>query len=176
MWKSSSLSKQPQRADSPGALRGGAVCVVLAVLAFAADRATKVLAVRHLRGAQPVALIEGVLRLMYVENSGAAFGLLSGRPALLAAVTGIVLLAMLIGLLGWGHRLPRMPRAAAWVLLGGALGNLYDRVRFGYVVDFLDIRMFRFPVFNIADACVCVAFALLAGWVLFGKEAKRDGG
>lgn len=188
MWKSSSLSKHPLPSDdSSGGQHGGAVSAVrvpwhmmigcwLALAAFVLDRVTKGWARGVLRTGAPIELWPGVLRLTYLENTGAAFGMLQGRQTLLSIITGIILLALLVGLIGWGYRLPMLPRLGAWLLLGGALGNLYDRIAYGAVTDFIEIRLFSFPVFNVADICVCVAFVMLAGWVLFGKELKRDGG
>lgn len=147
----------------------------LAPAAFVLDRGTKLLAAARLRGAGPAVVVPGVLQLTYVENTGAAFGILRGQPLLLAVVTGAALAGLLVWLALYGGRLPRWPRWAMWLLLGGAAGNLYDRLAHGAVIDFLETLLFRFPVFNVADICVCVAFAGLAVWVLFGKEARGDG-
>lgn len=148
----------------------------LAPAAFVLDRISKIWAAGTLRGQGDIRLWPGVLRLTYVENTGAAFGLFQGQQTLLAAITGIVLLALLIGLLLRGGRLPWLPRCSLWLMIGGAAGNLYDRVAHQAVVDFIETELFRFPVFNVADICVCVAFAGLAGWILFSKEAKGHGG
>lgn len=148
----------------------------LAPAAFALDRVTKLWAERALQVGPPVDLWPGVLGLTYVENTGAAFGMLKGRLGLLTVITGIILAALLIALLLYGRRLPSLPRAAAWLLLGGAAGNLFDRIFHGAVIDFIEIQLFSFPIFNVADICVCVAFVLLAGWILYGGELKRDDG
>ncbi len=148
----------------------------LAPAAFVLDRVTKLWAQQSLRGASPLELWPGVLRFVYVENTGAAFGMLKGRQTFLLLVTGVALLSLLLWLLLRGKTLQALPKAALWLLLGGALGNFADRLVYGAVVDFIEIRLFSFPVWNVADACVCVAFALLAGWILLHKEEKPDAG
>lgn len=154
----------------------GLLCCWLAPAAFFVDRLAKGWAVGALGGQGPRVLWPGMLQLRYVENTGAAFGLLQGRQALLSAVTGFFLVCLLVYLLTRGRALPRFPRAALWLLLGGAAGNLFDRVAYGYVVDFIEVLFVRFPVFNIADMCVCLAVLPLIGWLLFSKEARDDGG
>ena len=148
----------------------------LAPAAFLLDRITKQWARGALEGQRPREVWPGVLRFAYVENTGAAFGMLSGRQGLLLAVTGVALAGLLAWLLLRGRRMARLPRASLWLLLGGALGNYYDRLAYGYVIDFIEIRLFSFPLFNVADSCVCVAFALLAGYIFIHKEAKPDAG
>ena len=148
----------------------------LAPAAFLLDRATKIWARSALRGQRPLDVWPGVLRFAYVENSGAAFGMLSGRQGLLLAVTGVALAGLLAWLLLRGRSVRAVARVSLWLLLGGALGNFFDRLAYGYVIDFMEIRLFAFPVFNIADSCVCAAFALLAGYIIFHRERKTDEG
>lgn len=150
----------------------------LAPAAFLADRLTKLWAQEALRGQGPMAVWPGVLQFRYVENTGAAFGILQGQQALLLVLTGAALAGVLCWLLTRGRSLPAFARGALWLLLGGAAGNFADRLFHGVVVDFLEIELFSFPVFNIADCCVCVAFALLAGWILLrgGETGVKGGG
>lgn len=103
--------------------------------------------------------ISGIFDLSYVENRGASFGMLHGMRWILALISSGVALA----LAWWLGRIKR-PLAAAAVafIIGGALGNLYDRLAYGYVVDFLDFSGLHFPwVFNVADAAINVGIALL---------------
>lgn len=153
---------------------GSRLWALLAPAAFLLDRVTKVWADGLRVGALDV--WPSVLRLTYVENTGAAFGLFTGRQALLSIVTGIFLLGLLIFLILKGKQLPALPKAALYLTLGGALGNLYDRVLHGYVIDFIQFLPVSFPVFNVADICVCVGIGLLALWILFGWEAKDTHG
>jgi signal peptidase II len=112
-------------------------------------------------------LIEGVLSLSHVQNRGAAFGILSEadlpyQAALFSAVSLLALVAIAV----YAFRLPaeaRLPQMGLALVLGGALGNLIDRVRLGYVVDFIHVYWGRhqWPDFNVADSAITVGVALL---------------
>ncbi|MBI3300414.1 MAG: signal peptidase II [Elusimicrobia bacterium] len=139
----------------------------------AADRLTKVWAQVWLepRGSVPVTPF---FHLSYVENSGAAWGMLAGSNGLLA-----VLSLVLLGGLMWARRSwdpdNRWAHRGAVLVVGGALGNLYDRLAYGAVVDFLDFRVW--PVFNVADSCITVGACALA-WGLHledKRQATRSG-
>ena len=133
-----------------------------AVLVLAADQLTKALAVKYLEPVGSIPLL-GFLHLTYVENRGAAFGLLQNQT-LFFVVVGVVV----VGGLVWSYRyLPAVSPLLNLCLglqLGGALGNLIDRLRQGYVVDFLDLTWW--PVFNIADSAIVVGVGIMA-WQLF---------
>ena len=138
-------------------------------LAFGLDRLTKALV---MRSGDARMLIPGLLRCRPVRNSGMAFSLLSGQTWLLAAATSAVLLGLLVYLLRKPDEHP-LTRAGFWLVIGGGLGNLFDRVAYGSVVDFLELTFVRFAIFNVADICVCLGAALaLAGMLL----TERKGG
>jgi signal peptidase II len=118
--------------------------------------------------------ISGVFDLSYVENRGASFGMLHGMRWLLA----IISIGVSLGLAWWLGRLKR-PVAVIGVgcIIGGALGNLYDRLAYGYVVDFLDFSGLYFPwVFNVADAAINVgiAFLLYDAWKTGQAEKQAE--
>jgi signal peptidase II len=140
------------------------VATTLAVVGL--DRWTKHLAIEHLleSNARSVPLLGEYIRLTYVENRGAAFGILQDQTAFFILVGLIV-----IGVIVASYRYVPEP---GWLLnlclglqMGGAIGNLVDRIRVGYVVDFIDLTFW--PVFNIADSAICVGVAGLAWTVLF---------
>lgn len=118
--------------------------------------------------------LSAVFDLTYVENRGASFGMLAGGFAsrvLLSAIS-ISIAAVMIVWLGKLRR--RFAAAGAALIIGGALGNLYDRVSYGYVVDFLDFSGLMFPwVFNVADAAINVGFACLIVDALLHKDGKK---
>ncbi len=98
-------------------------------------------------------LLGPILHLTYVQNTGAAFGLLRGHVPIVVVVSLVVGAWVIVEL----KRLRHGPWTAWWpltLILGGAIGNLIDRVRLGYVVDFLDLRVW--PVFNVADSCITI--------------------
>ena len=134
----------------------------IAGLVVIADQFVKALA-RALTG--PVTLIPRVLGLRYSENTGMAFSLLSQHTWLLTALS-VVLIAV-----GWivlrRYRLGTLSRIAAMLMLGGAVGNLIDRLFIGYVVDMFEVLLFRFAIFNVADAALTVGAFLLAITLLF---------
>ena len=140
---------------------------LLSVLLILADQATKSLAADRLREG-PFVLIPGVFELRFVENRGAAFGILSnGRVFFI--VLGLVFLAVCLLFLARvrdsGRFLPLAVCAA--VLIAGDAGNLTDRIVLGYVRDFLYFRLIDFPVFNIADICVTCAGGAALVLILF---------
>ena len=113
-------------------------------------------------------LIPGVLGLTRTENRGVAFGLLSGSPLFNLAVTSL----LIAGLGFWLSRqtLTRFEALAAGLMLGGALGNLMDRLLHGMVSDYLQLLFIQFPVFNLADICLTAGAALLMLQLLFLKK------
>ena len=142
----------------------------VALLAALADRLTKVLVARL--GPRGGALIPGIINLRPVENRGIAFSMLSGQGLALALFTA----ALIAGLVAWLVSHPDAPgllRTGLWLIAGGGLGNLYDRLTTGGVSDFIELAFVRFAVFNVADICICVG----AGLVLLGslRGVVRDG-
>lgn len=139
----------------------------ITALVVAVDQASKALVDRLMELHESRDLIGGLVRLTYVRNRGAAFGVLSEaelpyQSLLFAAVSVLALCAITV----YAWRLPaasRLPRLALALIIGGALGNLIDRLRLGYVVDFVDVYWGRhhWPAFNVADSCITVGVALL---------------
>ncbi len=126
------------------------------------DQLTKQLAVLHLKEKAAISIIPGVFELYYLENHGAAFGILQGQKVFLIAVTAItmILLAYLY------IRIPEAKhyfyiRAIILLLISGAIGNFIDRCLHDYVIDFFYFKFIDFPVFNVADIYVSIAAVLL---------------
>ena len=145
------------------ARRRAARLYVVAALAYAADRLTKVWAVHTLAGRAPIVLIPHVLQLDYTANSGGAFGIGRSAPWLFATATLLVSIVIVVA----SFRLSKGSMAVALgLVLGGALGNLTDRIArgdgllTGRVVDFIDVHVW--PVFNLADSAIVVGALLLA--------------
>ncbi|MCD7765869.1 MAG: signal peptidase II [Lachnospiraceae bacterium] len=131
------------------------------LLLLAADQITKALACMYLKNTSGISLISGVFELYYVENRSAAFGMLTNRQ-LLFVVIAVIMIALSAFVYS---RLPMekhydLLRAVCVLIAAGAGGNLIDRLARGYVVDFLYFSLIDFPVFNIADCCVCIGAAL----------------
>ena len=152
--------------------------LVLSVFIVAADRLTKWLAATRIEVGSNVQVIPHIFAISHVENPGAAFSLFndSSSPArvrwMLLVFSLLAAVAVLVALLKIGRRIT--PTAVALALiLGGALGNAYDRLRFGYVIDFLEVHIihYHWPDFNGADSAIVVGGLLLVFDALFsGKE------
>src|SRR5438552_2157908 len=150
-----------------------------------ADQATKAAVVaRFTNGADDamVGIIPGMFRLVHVENRGIAFGLFSDSASPWAAMV-LTLISMaaiaLVGALLWQNQAaPKLTRTGLALILGGAAGNLLDRLLRGQVVDFLDFYFssYHWPAFNIADSAICIGAALLLLDLLWDRHAKLDAG
>lgn len=154
------------------------VFLLTAALLVAGDQLIKGWAMEVLKPAGSIDLIPDVLSLYYHENFGAAWGILQGQRWLLLGVTGVILLGLLFALVTKRIRGPLLQAAASLILAGG-VGNLIDRAFHpgGFVVDYIYFEPINFPIFNLADICVCVGTGLLALYILFGegKEQKPSG-
>jgi len=142
-----------------------------ALLVLAADRLTK-LAVQHrMVVGESHRVLGEFFRITSVRNSGAVFGMFPGNPLLFLWISVLAIL-LVLGLYARGGRGHRLRALALGLILGGALGNLHDRIFYRQVVDFLDFTFgrYHFPVFNVADSAVTVGVALLAldAWIHSG--------
>ena len=136
---------------------------------FAADRVLKIWFIGNFDQGASVALWPGVFHLTRVENTGAAFGLWHNAAGALAFFSAASVLAIVVYMLGWfGPRAEGSQRYAWALVAGGALGNLYDRVTLGHVIDYLDFRIW--PVFNFADVCISVGVA----WIVWRYAAHSS--
>lgn len=144
----------------------------IAVLTAAADRLTKVAAGRLQSGAT---LLPGLVSIRPTVNTGVAFSLLSSGGWALTAFTA-VLVALLAGWLMLSKKpQPAGLRAGLWLIVGGGLGNLYDRAVYGHVIDFIHLDFVRFAVFNVADIAVCIGAAVVVASVLLSERGKEPG-
>jgi signal peptidase II len=160
-------------------LRKFSVPIVSAVLLGAADQATKVWAVRNLPLFEPRVLVRGFFDLVHVRNTGVAFSLLSNLDH--RWVHPFLILATVLAMGAVLAYIAYLPcRGAAPVglglILGGAIGNLIDRARLGYVVDFLDLywRNHHWPTFNVADIGITVGVVLLLIDMVFSPKEPAD--
>ena len=145
--------------------------IAAALLAF--DQFTKYLVTVNLKGRPALVLIDGVLELQYFENTGIAFSLFRERKTFIL-ITGFLVLAVILFFL---FRVPRTRRFGVVhvlmsALIAGALGNIVDRLRFDYVVDFISFVLINYPIFNGADCYIVVSAILL--FVLFMFVYKEE--
>ena len=150
--------------------------IILIVLAL--DQASKLLVSSNMGLGESIPVIPGLFHLTLVRNSGMAFGLLSAhaipyKPILVTLLSVVALGAVAV----YAIRTPSYERLSHFGLafiLGGAAGNIIDRIRLGYVVDFLDVfyRGSHWPAFNVADAAICTGVGLLLLDTLLHREPK----
>ena len=145
---------------------------LIAFAVVAADQASKGLALRLLPGAASIVLVPGLAQFTLTTNTGAAFGLLPGATSYLAFVALAVAFATAVYVSRRRATIDPLSTVALALALGGALGNFLDRILRGRVVDFLDVFVgtHHWPVFNVADACICTGVGLLALGVLRGEH------
>ena len=141
---------------------------IIFIVGLILDYITKIWAIDTLKGKPDITVIEGFFDFSYLENRGAAFGIFQGRVYLLAAVTFLVLGVLFINYVKTKKKTLMFTISNALILTGAA-GNLIDRLRYGFVVDFISWHWkeaYYFPTFNIADICVTVGTGLLIIYIL----------
>lgn len=147
----------------------------LAIPAVALDRITKLAAERALAPHGVKTAMEGLLSWAYTRNRGAAFSMLSGSGGLLVLLT-LALVALLLVYLLRHPENPTLERIGLWLIIGGGLGNLWDRLIHGYVIDFIRLDFVNFAVFNVADIFVCGGAALVILSVLISEMRRKKHG
>lgn len=151
------------------------IAVIIGVIGV--DQLTKFLAVKFLEGRESLSVIGEILHFNYVENTGMAFGMLKNQRWIFISVSCIAIIAIIVLLIKYKPKSKFLLIAAAFIA-GGGIGNMIDRVFFGYVVDFIYIKIINFAVFNAADSFVCVGTVMLLIYLLFfpndffGSEKK----
>ena len=142
------------------------------------DQLTKLLSVLFLKNIDTCPLIRGVLHLTYVENRGAAFGMLADDRWVFLTVSTVTILV--VGALLYAGRIDGIHYGIALsMIISGGIGNMIDRLALGYVVDFIDFRLINFAVFNGADSFICVGagfmiFLLIRDIIREGKEGTAS--
>jgi signal peptidase II len=164
------MTLTPQAETMHRALRPG-MFYAIALLVFLADQVSKLWIQNTMVWGQSRPILPGVFALTLTQNTGGAWGLLPQGNGLFIGFAIVAVVALLLAY----HRLTRLelPVGTAFALaLGGALGNLLDRLRYGYVVDFFDAQIFRWPIFNIADSAISLGIGLLLLHFLLTARAE----
>lgn len=147
--------------------------LVLGVVVAAVDQLIKLIIVSNFEVNQSQTLIPNILNITYIRNEGVAFGMFAGLQWLFVALT-VILLAAIIFYMFKKRPKSKLFYITAALIIGGGIGNLIDRVAYGYVVDYLSLTFFR-PVCNFADYCIVIGVILLAVYLLFlaDREEKK---
>ena len=152
--------------------------IILLVLIIFADQLSKWLVVALLQGKESVYVIPDVLRFTYVENDGAAFGMLDDHRWVFLVLSTVMIIALIFYIVKYKPS-SKLVMTSLILIVGGGIGNMIDRLLLGYVIDFIDFcafpNLWRW-VFNIADSAVCVGTFMLSLWLILDtvKEYKRE--
>lgn len=150
--------------------------LILAIVLLVLDQYTKYLAIIKLKGQSAYVLIDGVLELQYLENRGSAFGMLQNQKYFILFV-GVVFLAVILFFL---FKLPQQKKFCVMHILlsciiAGGIGNMIDRIRFDFVVDFISFILIDYPIFNVADCyIVCGTIVLFILFLFVYKEKDLE--
>ena len=153
--------------------------VLTAIIAVALDQLTKFFVSSYMTLGDTIPIIKDVLHITYVENKGAAFSMLSDKRWVFHTFSTIAIVAIVYVMIKYRRELSRLSSVSLAMVLGGAVGNMIDRIFRGgalfdgAVVDFIDVRLINFAVFNIADSFVCVGAALLVLSVILDEKKAR---
>jgi signal peptidase II len=160
------------------ARRNDLIMVATGILVIILDQLVKHWITQNLKiGGPPIPILGSILELMYVQNRGVAFSLLEGRESL------YVLIAIAVAVIVWLYWRLRnssslLIKVIFGLIIGGAIGNLIDRLRLGYVVDFIHFQIpsigFSFAVFNVADSSISVGVFLLIVVFLFSGRTEAE--
>ena len=139
------------------------------------DQLTKYLTVLHLKPIDTLPIIEDVFHLTYVENTGAAFGMMKDSRWVFMVTSTLAIVGILVYMF-WKRPTNKMLCLSLSLIVGGGIGNMIDRTALGYVVDMIDLRLINFAVFNVADSFVCVGAGLMILHLILEmvKEAKAE--
>ena len=141
------------------------------------DQLTKCLAVTYLKAVDTVPIIKNALHLTYLENRGAAFGMLKNHRWVFMVVSTLAIVAIVaVMLASYKKFYDPLLYVGLTFIAGGGIGNMIDRIALGYVVDFIDFRLIDFAIFNVADSFECVGCALVILQVLIGdiKASRKN--
>lgn len=153
------------------------ISIVIILLAVLADQASKLLVINFLDREESLEIIPDIFRFTYVENRGAAFGMLDDHRWVFMVVSTVAIIGLLVYLFKFSGN-NRLLNIGLALVIGGGIGNMIDRVAYGYVVDFLDFCAFPnlwMWVFNVADACVCIGMGVIVLYLIIDivKDAKK---
>lgn len=146
--------------------------IALTSILILIDQISKYFAVKHLKGKRPYVIIKNFFQFSYVENRGAAFGILQHRREFFIIITLVIILFLTFYLVKHINTMNTLCIISFSLLIAGSIGNLIDRIRMGYVVDFISFKLFygyNFPVFNMADIFIVTSTILIVFLVMFDK-------
>lgn len=152
------------------------IAAIIIIISVVFDQVTKFWAADVLKDGVSIKIIGNFLRLNYAENNGAAFSILQNQRMFFLIVTVIML--VFLGFIYFKTKnISKLSKLSIAMITGGAIGNFIDRLRLGYVIDFIDVRFgnfYNFPIFNIADSFVVCGTILMIILILFNRFEKSE--
>ena len=142
--------------------------IIIGVLLILLDQITKYLYV-NVFGAKDIIFIKNIINFTYVENRGAAWGLFADNQIWLYVFSGILVAVMIFAYIHYNKKMNLLMKYSFAITIAGAIGNMIDRLAFGYVRDMIQFAFITFPVFNVADSSITIGGILLVFDCLFGK-------
>ncbi len=149
------------------------LCFLLIVLSVVADQVTKYLVLANIAMYEEVPVLPGIVHLTYIENKGAAFGMLANNRWVFLVISTLAIVAFIFYIIKYKPE-NSLLRVSLSFVIGGGIGNMIDRCFRGSVVDMIEVEFIDFYVFNVADAFVCVGCGLMVLYIILEeiKEAK----
>ena len=152
------------------------IWLAVIIVAVFLDQLTKYLTILHLKPIDTLPIIKDVIHLTYVENTGAAFGMMKDARWVFMITSTVAIIGILTYMFRRVYvkkeKMPWMEALSLSFIVGGGIGNMIDRTVLGYVVDMIDFRLINFAVFNVADSFVCVGAGLMILYLLM--EMKKE--
>lgn len=146
------------------------IYAIIIVTVIFLDRIVKIALRSGFEPGDTVAVLGDFFHITYVQNRGVAFSMLYGHETAIMIITAVLMIAVLVFLIGFNRKFPAIFNTGLALVCGGGLSNMIDRKTYGYVVDMFDFGWF--PVFNVADICICVGCGLMLLYAL--KSVKDD--
>lgn len=147
----------------------------ITIISLLLDQIVKILVINNINLFDSINIIDNFFSITYVRNTGAAWSILSGSTILLIFISLIALVVIYLYFIKNRH-LNKLENISYGLLTGGILGNLFDRIIHGYVIDYLDFKIinYDFPIFNIADICIVISIILIGIDLIVGEMNERN--
>lgn len=151
------------------------VYILIILASVVIDQALKMLVISFIGMLGTKSVIPGFLYITCIANDGAAMGILSGKQTLVIAFTAVFMIAIAAVMIRYRKKFHPFLMTALSLTVGGGIGNIIDRIRFNYVIDFIDFRIWPY-IFNFADICVVLGCFMIVVYLLFEKKFKKETG
>ena len=147
------------------------IYLFLSILFVSADQVVKMWTVNHFSLHEGMEFMKGIVSILYVRNTGAAWGMFDGKMFFFYLITAVAV-GTLLYLMFKEKGKSKLLLTAYSLILAGAVGNFIDRIRLGYVVDMFKFEFIDFPIFNVADICLTIGVIFLFYYVIFKEQSK----